>query len=306
MALGTAHVTTTIANNFIPELWSDEVIAAYKSNLVVANLVKKINWIGKPGDTVHIPNPTRGTVAAKAAETEVTFTAPTNADIPVLIDKHFHYAKMYEDIANVQSLASMRQFYTDDAGYQLAKQVDSHLIQLGRGFQGGGGTAAYSGGFSGADGTTAYNDAGGLGFGALTDAAIRRTIQRLDDVDVPMENRWMIVPPVTRNTLMGLARFTEQAFVGEAGGGNTIRNGRIGDVYGMPVYVTTNADTTTTGSRRVVLIGHKDAMVLIEQVAVRTQSQYVIEHLGTAVVSDTIYGVKELRDTSAVALIVSP
>src|SRR5574341_319236 len=193
-----------------------------------------------------------------------------------------------------------------DAGYQLAKQVDTDLLQLGRGFQGGTGTAAYTGGFSGADGTTAYNDAGGTGFGALTDAAIRRTIQRLDDVDVPMENRWVVVPPVTRNTLMGLARFTEQAFVGEPGGGNTIRNGRIGDIYGMPVYVTTNADITTTGSRRVVLIGHKDAAVLIEQVAVRTQSQYIIEHLGTAVVSDTIYGVKELRDTSAVALIVSP
>ena len=31
MALGSNQVTTSVANNFIPELWSDEVIGAYKS-----------------------------------------------------------------------------------------------------------------------------------------------------------------------------------------------------------------------------------------------------------------------------------
>ena len=39
MGLGTNQVGVAVANNFIPELWSDEVIGAYKSNLVVANLV---------------------------------------------------------------------------------------------------------------------------------------------------------------------------------------------------------------------------------------------------------------------------
>ena len=52
MALGTNQVTTSVANNFIPELWSDEVIGAYKSNLVVANLVTKLSHKGKKGDTI--------------------------------------------------------------------------------------------------------------------------------------------------------------------------------------------------------------------------------------------------------------
>ena len=42
MALGSNQVTRAVANNFIPELWSDEVIGAYKSNLVVANLVTRL------------------------------------------------------------------------------------------------------------------------------------------------------------------------------------------------------------------------------------------------------------------------
>lgn len=50
-AYGSANnVTTTTAATFIPEVWSDEVIAAYKKNLVMANLVRKMNHKGKKGD----------------------------------------------------------------------------------------------------------------------------------------------------------------------------------------------------------------------------------------------------------------
>ncbi len=310
MALGTNHVTTTTAATFIPEIWSDEIVAAYKRNLVAANLIKKMNFKGKKGDTVHIPSPTRGSASAKAASTQVTLIAATESEVTVSINKHYEYSRMIEDIVEAQALSSLRSFYTDDAGYALAKQVDTDLIRLGRLAQGGTG-ARYSGAFIGSDGTTAYsystdNQA------ALTDAAIRRSIQRLDDADVPMDGRFFIVPPASRNTLMGLARFTEQAFVGEQGGSNTIRNGEIGDVYGVKVYVSTNCDTAndaddgsgTAQAARIALMGHKDAYVLVEQQGIRSQTQYKQEYLGTLFTADTLYGVAELRDYSSVALAV--
>ena len=293
------NVTVTTAATFIPEIWSDEIVATYKKSLVAANLIKRMNFKGKKGDTVNIPVPTRGTASAKAANTQVNLNVATENNIPVLINKHYEYSRLVEDIVDVQALASMRQFYTDDAGYALAKQVDSSIIQLGRGVNGGDGTADYTGAYSGADGTTAYTGTAG----ALTDAAIRRTIQRLDDQDVPMEGRFLIVPPSSRNTLMGLARYTEQAFVGETGSSNTIRNGEIGNLYGVPVFVSSNADTATDGDR-IALMGHKDFAVLVEQMGVRSQTQYKQEWLGTLFTADTLYGVKELRDYSAVALAV--
>ena len=293
------NVTVTTAATFIPEIWSDEIVATYKKSLVAANLIKKMNFKGKKGDTVNIPVPTRGSATAKTANTQVNLNVATENNIPVLINKHFEYSRLIEDIVDVQALASMRQFYTDDAGYALAKQVDTSVIQLGRGVNGGDGTADYTGAYSGADGTTAYTGTAG----ALTDAAIRRTIQRLDDQDVPMEGRFLIVPPSSRNTLMGLARYTEQAFVGESGSANTIRNGEIGNLYGIPVFVSSNADTATDGDR-IALMGHKDFAVLVEQMGIRSQTQYKQEWLGTLFTSDTLYGVKELRDYSAVALAV--
>lgn len=46
MALGANHSTITTSANFIPEIWSDETIATYKSKLVLGNLVTKINFKG--------------------------------------------------------------------------------------------------------------------------------------------------------------------------------------------------------------------------------------------------------------------
>ena len=305
MALGSLHQTITTAAKFIPEIWSDEVVATYKSNLVAANLIKKMNVVGKKGDVIHIPKPGRGAANAKVAQAQVILNTETATEVLVNLDQHWEFSILIEDIVDVQALASMRQFYTDDAGYALARKVDSTLIALGRGFNGGGGTAAYSGAFSGADGTTAYVAGANTGLGAITDIAIRRSIQRLDDTDVPMDGRFLIIPPSTRNTMMGISTYTQQAFVGEVGAGNTIRNGEIGNVYGVPVFVTTNADTTSgTTACRIALMGHRDAMVLATQKGVRTQTQYKQEYLGNLFTADTIFGVAELRDGAAVALAV--
>ena len=300
MAYPTPQVTNTTAEVFIPAIWSDEVIAAYKANLVAANLFKKMSFKGKKGDTIHIPKPTRGQASLKASETAVTLIAATETEVIVPIDKHYEYSRFIEDITEVQALSSMRRFYTDDAGYALAKQVDTDMVQLGRSMNGGDGTNAYDAGYIGADGSTLYD---GSNAAALTDIAIRNIIQKMDDQDVPTSGRFFLIPPAARNTLMGLDRYTAMDFVGEAASANTIRNGQIGNLYGIPVYVTSNADTAT-GTDRVCLMGHKDAAVLVEQLNVRSQTQYKQDYLSTLYTSDTIYGVKELREDSAFALVI--
>ena len=343
MALGTNHQTTTTTANFIPEIWSDETIAAYKQNLVLGNLVSKISHSGKKGDTIHIPNPARGEASAKAASTQVTLVTDTAGSIDVSINKHFEYSYLFEDIADIQSLNSMRRFYTDAAGYGLAKRIDQELHALAQAFQGGtAGGESWSGAVIGGDGSTAFSDAANSNTGngtTLTDAGIRKIIQTLDDTDTPMMGRVMVLPPVEKNNLTGIARFTEQAFIGD---GSTIKNGMLGNVYGMEVYVSTNCpwlhvnsvtgNTTTTfisaaptGAAHVDFYGntedwststpsdttyragmilHKDAMVLATQLGVRTQQQYKQEYLGTLVTADTIFGTAELRDDAAVAFVI--
>jgi N4-gp56 family major capsid protein len=302
MPLGTAQVTTTTAATFIPEVWSDEIVAAYKKSLVMANLVKKMSFKGKKGDVVHVPAPTRGSASAKTANTQVNLIAATEGEILININQHFEYSRLIEDIVEAQALSSLRSFYTDDAGHALGRQVDTSLIQLGRGARSGNAAnQAYTGGIIGSTGV-AYTS-GSSNAAAIADAGIRRAIQLLDDQDVPMDGRSLVVPPVARNSMLGIARFTEQAFKGT---GSTLMNGEFGDLYGVKVYVSTNCDTAAGNSTtdRVALMFHRDALVLVEQIGVRAQTQYKQEYLGTLFTADTLYGVAEMRDTSTVPLII--
>jgi N4-gp56 family major capsid protein len=333
--------TSAPRSNFIPALWSDEILASYKQNLVLAPLVANLNHNGKKGDTIYVPAPVRGAASAKAAGTAVTLQYNSELAVRVVIDKHYEYSRLIEDIVGVQALPTLRAFYVNDAGYQLAVRVDRHISLLWHYLNNGNTTPAAANLFEtaviGSDGTTAFGGQLNTNTGnaaALTDAGIRRMIQTLDDNDVPQSERVLVIPPVEKKNLMGIPRFTEQAFVGEVGGGNTIRNGLIGDVYGIPIYVTSNCPyvhiNSVTGTQsatfssaaptgasysdefsltvdwntssptdskvRIGALLHKSALVLIEQMSVRSQVQYKQEYLADLLTADTIYGVGRLRD----------
>jgi len=314
-----AVVDKTAAGTFIPEIWSDEVIAAYQKNLKLAPLVKRIQMAGKKGDVIHIPKPTRGSASAKAEATAVTIQANLESELTVTVDRHFEYSRLIEDIVEVQALNSLRQFYTEDAGYQLALKVDTDLHSAGTGF-GNGGAIVYSGSvaptdyqhtgcfFNDGGTTTQYTDDTLVAGDDFTDAFFRDMIQKMDDNDVPMEDRCLIIPPATRNAIMGIDRYVSSDFVS----GQSVNSGLIGNLYGVDIYVSSNcatieaaADNTAgTVDTRAALLFHKDAIVMAEQMAVRSQTQYKQEYLSTLYTADTLYGVQVYRPEAGFVLAV--
>ena len=308
MALGSNHVTNTTAATFIPELWSDEIVAAYKKNLVLANLVNKMPMTGKKGDTLHIPKPTRGSASAKAASTQVTLQAATETEVVVNIDKHYEYSRLIEDITEVQALASLRKFYTDDAGYALSKQVEDDIFALAKSLgDGDGSDYTHSNSFymDASTGLTAYAADTVAAADVFSDSAFREAIQQLDDADVPMDGRFIIVPPSVRNSIMGIDRYNSSDFVD----GRGVNTGQIGSLYGVDVYVSSNCPEIESAANNAAggqvvggILGHKDAMVLAEQQGVRSQTQYKQEYLSTLFTSDMLYGVKVIRPESAISL----
>tara|TARA_R110000796_G_scaffold109065_3_gene220424 strand:+ start:1282 stop:2235 length:954 start_codon:yes stop_codon:yes gene_type:complete len=304
-------VDNTSASTFVPEIWSDEVIASYQTNLVLANLVKKLSMTGKKGDTIHIPKPTRGSATAKAANTAVTIQNSVESEVIVTINKHFEFSRLIEDITDVQALASLRQFYTGDAGYGLATQVDNDLFDLSKSFGDGDASdyvhsASYmcdaTGGF------VPYALDTVVAADAFTDACFRAAIQKLDDQDVPMDGRSFVVPPSLRNAIMGIERYVSSDFVS----GSVVGNGKIGSLYGTEIYVTSNVPTIETstansagGAVRGAIMFHKDAMVLAEQLNVRSQTQYKQEFLGTLYTADTLYGTQVIRPEAGLIIAVN-
>lgn len=312
----TAASRTNANSAFIRELWTDEIIAAYKSNLVMPQLVVSMPFTGRKGDTFHVPNPGRGAANQKVAETVVTLNSAQEGTKQYQITEHYEYSRLIEDIVSIQADDSLRAFYTDDAGYALAKLVDTALHAEGAKFAGADAAptvegTAYSKAVIGSDGATVYDPAANANEGnatALADAGIREIIRQLDDNDVPNAGRVLVIPPVEKKSLTGIPRFTEQAFVGESGGGNTIRNGMIGQVYGVDVFVSTNCpivtDVATTNDQRAALMFQKEALVFIEQLRPRVQTQYKQEWLGDLFTADTIYGKGVLRPEAGIAIVV--
>ena len=314
-----AVVDKTAAGTFIPEIWSDEVIAAYQKNLKLAPLVKRIQMSGKKGDVIHIPKPTRGSASAKAEATAVTIQANLESELQIAVDRHFEYSRLIEDIVEVQALNSLRQFYTEDAGYQLALKVDTDLHSAGTGF-GNGGSIVYSGSVAPTDyqhtgcffndngTTTQYTDDTLVSGDDFTDAFFRDMIQKMDDNDVPMEDRCLIIPPATRNAIMGIDRYVSSDFVS----GQSVNSGLIGNLYGVDIYVSSNCatieaagdNTAGTVDTRAALLFHKDAIVMAEQMAVRSQTQYKQEYLSTLYTADTLYGVQVYRPEAGFVLAV--
>lgn len=299
----------TTAANFIKELWSDEVIATYKANTVMVPLIQSLPFAGEKGDTIHIPKPSRGSTTAVASGTAVTVQVETSGVFDLTVATHTEYSRLIEDIVKIQALDSMRAFYTDDAGYAHALGLDTAIHNEAAKLAAGSTTAGsnYSAAVIGGDGSTTWVQTGSGNGSALTDAGIRRAIQSLDDANVPSRQRALVVPPVEKRRLMGLSRFTEQAFVGESGSSNTIRNGLIGDIYGIPVYVSTNVPTVDSSdctSYRPCLLLQREAIVLAEQLAPRVQTQYKQEFLSDLFTADTIYGLGTPRPEAGVVLMV--
>lgn len=307
----TSIVNKTAADKFIPEIWSDEVVAAYKANLVLANLVRKMSFKGKKGDTLHIPKPTRGTATAKAANTAVTIQANTESEVQVLIDQHFEYSRFIEDIVETQALSSLRSFYTDDAGYALAKKVDDTLIALGKSF--GDGDASdwvHSNVYyiDSSTGLTLYAEDTVVTGDVFTDAGFRKLIQLMDDADVPMDGRKFAIPPSLRNAIMGIDRYNSSDFVD----GRGVNNGQIGKLYGIDIYVSSNMPIIETAANNSVgdavkaaLLFHTDTMVFAEQLGVRSQTQYKQEYLSTLYTADTLFGTKVVRPEAGFVLAVN-
>ncbi len=318
---GPASAASRTSSNsaFIRELWSDEIIAAYKSNLVMPQLVVTMDHNKKKGDTVHVPRPTRADASEKGEEAQVTLISQQEGVTPYRIDQHWEYSRLIEDVLSIQADDSLRRFYTDDAGYALAKRVDTDLHGEGAKFAAGDAAptvegSAYSKAFIGtpsAGALVAWDPAANTNAGnaaVLTDEGIRLLIQALDDSDVPSRDRYLVIPPVEKKNLLGIDRFTEQSFVGEVGMGNSIRNGRVGDVYGVEVFVSTNcanvaADDAST-DQRACLMFQKEALLMIEQLRPRVQTQYKQEYLADLFTADILYGTGVLRPEGGVAIVV--
>jgi P22 coat protein - gene protein 5 len=235
----------------LPQIWSARILAKLERNLVFAQPgVVNRDYEGDiraDGDRVHIHSFNDLTVAAYTKNsTTISYEQLTDTRVTLLIDQAKYFAFKVDDIDTAQMRPEIIDAAADRASYQLAEDADSYVASL----------------YSGASTSSPDNTIETTQFtstnvyGKFVDLAVL-----MDQVNLPAEQRFVIVPPWIKGLLLQNATFVTAAQP------SAVLNGSIGQIAGLNILVSNNVKTT--GTSPVVshmMAGHPSALAYAEQI----------------------------------------
>jgi len=293
MALGADHTTQTTSASYIPEIWSEKLNDFFRANLKAASFFE--DWSGDVaggGDIINRPNVSEMSANSYAfgSLTQVTLNAPTHGLITLTINNHQETSFLLQDdvMASLKASYGSQEVWMRNAGYTTAATLEDALLAL---FE-------------------AFSNTVGASHLSLNDSNIRAALRTLDVANVPMEDRAFFLYPQQTWEVMGINKYS---LLTNTAGADPVLKGAVGTLYGVPVISSTRIGVgtvvATTKGARLNALAHKSAIAFavanpagMSANAVRLQTQYLQEYLGTLVTADVIFGVIENRDTSGVLL----
>lgn len=276
--------------NFIPEVWSADLLSSLKKSLVfgapgVANRDYE-GEIADSGDTVKITSISRPTIGTYTKNsTTITAETLTDAQRSLLIDQSKYFAFEVDDIDLRQSKnggALMTEAATE-AAYGLADVADQYIAGLYTGVDAGNAIS-----------TTSVTSA------ALAVTGLINLKVKLDSANVPTQGRYVIVPPWYHGLLLGSDLFVR---VDASGNDQGLRNGVVGRAFGFDVMVSNNC-INVTGDDYIVQAGYPGAVSFAEQI-VKVEAYRPESAFSDALKGLHVYGAKLVRPTGIATLTAS-
>jgi len=266
-------VDQTIANGiFSPDVWSKQVLRASESNLVLARSVNRgFEDDASVGKSVKVASIGNLAARPKVENTAITYETVAETAVTITLNLWTYAAVGIEDIVKVQSRVDVQNEYQRKLGYAIAKEIDTVL-------------ATDLAGFSRSVGT--------LGT-AVTDANVLAAVKLLDDADVPQDDRFFVMTPAEKVAKLALDRWSNALYIGTSD--QPVRNGMLGDMYGLNLLVTTNLVKPAAGQANNAIF-HRDAIALVVQRTPKTHLFYDIDFFTWKLASEVIYGHQEMRD----------
>jgi len=230
--------TATAAGYVNPEIWNKQVLAFLEANLVVTPLGKEYNdLLGAPGDTLNVTvNSTPVAAAAVDESADVSITAYAVTQV-VFTPTEYAFAYALSDKEARRAFYDVAMDMAKKIGYALALKRDGVAVAL---LQGSAGNAIRSNNVVSSD--IASSDT--LDFDDVAKAA--KEIRT--DYLIP---KYLIVSP---GQLEQLSKSTLFATTLPSGGDVTnVLGGKIGRIYGMDVYWTTQITPGSSKSKAIML-----------------------------------------------------
>ena len=287
--------------NFIPSVWSAEILRALDTLLVYANpAIINSDYegeISQAGDSVRITM--LGDVTVKDYSRDTDIDAPealTDAQLTLLIDQQKYFNFAVDDIDQRQSNSDLRGEAARRAAYGLRKVMDSFVAALYSDID--------TGNFLGSEGSpiTGFSSTSTKAYDQLVDLNTK-----LNEDDTPEDGRFVVIPPWYEGYLEKDARFTGY---GTAANRQTLENGLvagdnglIGRAAGFDVYRSNNVPNTASAKYKVIA-GHKSAWSRAQQI-LETEAYRPERRFSDALKGLHVYGAKVVRPSNLACLVAS-
>jgi len=293
-------------NNFIPEIWSKQLLLTLRKALVYASLCNTDydGEISALGDTVRINAIGDITVSNYTKDTSIGSPQTlTDAQTTLTISqaKFFNFA--VDDVDKMQGNPAVMAEAISFAGYRVKDQVDQFVAGLYTDAQ-----ATNLIGSSGSPVTVTRATQANLGAGTTLYDELVALAQLLTQSDVPNDGGRFVVMPAWGKTLLSQdLRFTSfntpdavtKIRTGAIDGSTPAQPGYLGMIENMGVYESNNAPHLggtkgATGSQDVFLAGHRMAWSFADNVQ-EVEGFRPPDRFADAVKGLHLYGAKVVR-----------
>jgi hypothetical protein len=290
--------------NFIPQLWSDTILAAYRKKLVFGNIVNHDyeGQIRQMGDTVKINAIGDITISNYTKDTDINPPqALTDAQTMLVISQAKYFNFEVDDIDAAQAHPAVMAEASSWAAFRAADTIDQFVA----GFYTDA-IAANTIGSSASPTIPVVATQANIGGGQTVYDYLVVLGQKLDEQFVPDEDRWMVVPPWVESLLIQDIRWTSfntpqaRATIADSldgAGGNA--NAMLGQIHDFTVYKSVNAPhiggtVGIAGSQDVVIAGQRDALTFALGIN-KTEAYRPPYRFADALKGLYLYGAKTVR-----------
>ncbi len=261
--------------NFIPQLWSAQILLANRKNQVFRRFCNT-NYQGMitaQGDRVKINTIGPVTVSTYTKNsTTVSYQDLADASQWLVIDQAKYFAFGLDDVDAAQANADLMAAAMNDASYRLSDTADQYIAGL---YAQAGVTTSL--------GTTA-SPTSVTSSNVVTYMA--QVARRLSDANCPEQDRWMVVPPWFHLKLR-LAKIVNEVTTDAA-----LIDGAADRVMGFSIFVSNNV--ATSGSATKVLAGTTSAITYADQI-VKTEALRLSTSFEDGIRGLHVYGAKVVK-----------
>ena len=290
MALENAPGTPAYSGNFIPQIWSLNLLVKFYATSVLYD-ISNTDYEGEikdMGDVVQIRTTPDVTIKDYVKGQTIKPELLTSPKIDLAIDKGKYFYFQIDDVDKHQSDIDLMSDWSEDAAEQMKITIDTQVL-----------STVYSQVHASNTGATAGAINADINLGT-TAAPLNITKSNVLDYlidygtvlyeqNVPESNRWVVIPP----WMAGMIQKSELRDASVSGESSTLKNGRLGMIGTFTIYVSNLM--TTASAKTEVIFGHKSALSFASQITEMDYFDKLENTFGKAIRGLNVYGFEVLK-----------